>query len=277
MINMIKADFYRISKSVVIYIAFAFIIFMTAADIYFVEPGSVGVYVTTEAVVENELSEMTREELNDLSSKEFREIMLRTQGYALDKDVLATNINLYYVFIFVAAIAITVDFSGSCVKNTLSSAISKKKYFLSKLITVSICCLAFLFLNTYMIYFGNIIFNNKNLASDIGTVTKITLMQIPPILALVSILTGFAFMFKRTAIFNTITIPFFMIIQLLLQLTVFMKLPEDIYNYDLQVMISKLAFEPSAEYVLKSYAVCAAIIILFNLAGWFAFKKSEIK
>ena len=277
MINMIKADFYRISKSVVIYIAFAFIIFMAAADIYFVEPGSVGVYVSTESVIENELSEMTREELNDLSSKEFREIMLRTQGYKLDKDVLATNINLYYVFIFVAAIAITVDFSGSCVKNTLSSAISRKKYFLSKLITVSICCLAFLFLNTYMIYFSNIIFNNKNLASDIGTVTKITLLQIPPMLALVSILTGFAFMLRKTAIFNTVTIPFFMIIPLLLNLTVFMKIPESVYDLELQRMISKLAFDPSAEYVLKSYAVCAAIIILFNLAGWFAFKKAEVK
>ena len=68
-----------------------------------------------------------------------------------------------------------------------------------------------------------------------------------------------------------------MIIQLILNLTVFMKLPENIYDYDLQVMISKLAFEPSAEYVLKSYAVCAAIIIIFNLAGWLVFKKSEIK
>ena len=277
MLNMIKSDFYRISKSIAIYIAFAFLIFMAAMDIYFVEPGSVGVHMTSEAVVENDLNEMSREELNELSSKEFREIMLRTQGYALDKDVLAANINLYYVFIFAAAVIVTVDFSGSCVKNTLSSAISRRKYFFSKLVAVSLCSLAFLFLNTYMIYFANIIFNNKNLASDIGTVTKITLLQIPPIFALVSILTGFAFMFKKTAIFNTVTIPFFMIVQILLSLTAFMKIPEEIYDLELQRMISKLAFEPSTDYVLKSYAVCAGIIILFNLAGWFVFKKSEIR
>lgn len=277
MINMIKADFYRISKSMVIYIALAFLIFMAAMDIYFVEPGSVGIRYSSGPAVENELNEMSQEELINLSSGEYREIMLRTQGYALDRDVLSANINLYYVFIFVAAIAVTVDFSGSCVKNTLSSAISRKKYFLSKLATVSLCCLVFLFINTYLVYFGNIIFNSKNLASDIGTVTKITLLQIPPILAFASILTGFAFIFRRTAVFNALTIPFFMIIQLLLNLTVFMKLPESIYNYELQIMISKLAFEPSAGYILKSYAVCAAIIILFNTAGWLVFKKAEIK
>lgn len=277
MVNMIKADLYRISKSIVICIAFAFIIFMVAMDIYFVEPGSVAIYVSTESVVENELNEMSREELNALTSKEFREIMLRTEGYALDKDVLATNINLYYVFIFVAAVIITVDFSGSCVKNTLSSAISRRKYFFSKLATVFASCLVLLFLNTYLIYFGNIIFNNKNLASDIGTVTKITLLQIPPILALASILTGFAFLSRKTAVFNAITIPFFMIVQILLMLTSFMKIPEEIYDFELQRMISKLAFEPSADYVLESFAVCAVIIVLFNLLGWMSFKKAEIK
>lgn len=277
MINMIKADFYRLSKNIVMLIAFAFIIFMVAMDIYFVEPGSVGVYVNTESVIENDLNEMSRDELNDLTSKEFREIMLRTEGYALDKDVLATNINLYYVFIFVAAVIITVDFSGSCVKNTLSAAISRRKYFFSKVATVFACCLVILFLNTYLIYFGNIIFNNKNLASDIWTVTKITLLQIPPILALASVLTGFAFLSRKTAVFNAITIPFFMIVQILLMLTSFMKIPEEIYDFELQRMISKLAFDPSTEYVLESFAVCAVIIVLFNLLGWMSFKKAEIK
>ena len=278
MMNMIRADFYRISKNMVMFIALAFVIFMAAVSIYFVEPGSVGVHYESGAVIENELNEMSQEELGDLSTGEYREIMLKTENYALDKDILASNINLYYVFIFAAAIAITVDFSGSCVKNTLSSAISRRKYYFSKLITVSLCCLAFLFLNTYIVYFGNIIFNGDNLASDIETVTKITLLQIPPILALISVLTGFAFMFRKTAVFNAVTIPFLMIVQLLLNLiSAFIKIPESTYDYELQRMISILAGEPSGGYIIKSYAVCAVIIALFNIIGWMSFKKAEIK
>ncbi|MCH5350249.1 MAG: hypothetical protein J1E40_13055 [Oscillospiraceae bacterium] len=278
MVNMIKADFYRISKSMVMFIALAFVIFMAAVSIYFVEPGSVGVHYESGIAVENELNEMSPEELKDLSTGEYREIMLRTEGYALDRDVLAANINLYYVFIFAAAVIITVDFSGSCVKNTLSSAISRRKYFFSKLATVFLCCLVLFFMNTYIIYFGNIIFNGDNLASDVGTVTKITLLQIPPALALTSILTGFAFILRKTAVFNTLTIPFMMIVQLLMNLiSAFVKIPESAYNYELQRMITLLAFDPSKEYILKSYAVCAVIIVLFNLAGWLTFKKAEIK
>ena len=278
MINMIKADFYRVLKGKGIYFAFAIIILLAAIDIYFVEPGTFGVRIETGTVIENELSDMSYDEIGEMSMSEYRRIMLNTEGYALDKEILAYNVNLYYPFIFIAAIFITADFSGSCIKNTLSSSISRKKYFFSKLVAVFLCCLILFFLNTYIVYFANIIFNTKNLASDIGTVTKITLLQIPPILALVSMLTGIAFMLKRTASYNGVAIPFMMVVQLLLMLlSALFKIPQELFNYELQGMIVKITTDPSPEFVLKSYAVCAAIIIIFNLAGWLAFRKAEIK
>ena len=278
MINMIKADFYRVLKGKGIYFAFAIIILLAAIDIYFVEPGTFGVRIETGTVIENELSDMSYDEIGEMSMSEYRRIMLNTEGYALDKEILAYNVNLYYPFIFIAAIFITADFSGSCIKNTLSSSISRKKYFFSKLVAVFLCCLILFFLNTYIVYFANIIFNTKNLASDIGTVTKITLLQIPPILALASMLTGIAFMLKRTASYNGVAIPFMMVVQLLLMLlSALFKIPQELFNYELQGMIVKITTDPSPEFVLKSYAVCAAIIIIFNLAGWLVFKKSEIK
>ena len=278
MINMIKADFYRVLKGKGIYFAFAIIILLAAIDIYFVEPGTFGVRIETGTVIENELSDMSYDEINEMSMSEYRRIMLNTEDYALDKEILAYNVNLYYPFIFIAAIFITADFSGSCIKNTLSSSISRKKYFFSKLVAVFMCCLILFFLNTYIVYFANIIFNTKNLASDIGTLTKITLLQIPPILALVSMLTGIAFMLKRTASYNGVAIPFMMVVQLLLMLlSALFKIPQELFNYELQGMIVKITTDPSPEFVLKSYAVCAAIIIIFNLAGWLAFRKAEIK
>ena len=278
MVNMIKADFYRVLKGKGIYFAFAIIILLAAIDIYFVEPGTFGVRIETGTVIENELSDMSYDERSEMSMSEYRRIMLNTEGYALDKEILAYNVNLYYPFIFIAAIFITADFSGSCIKNTLSSSISRKKYFFSKLAAVFLCCLILFFLNTYIVYFANIIFNTKNLASDIGTVTKITLLQIPPILAIVSMLTGIAFMLKRTASYNGVAIPFMMVVQLFIMiLSAIFKVPQELFYYELQGMIMRLTIDPSTEFVLKSYAVCAVIIVLFNLVGWMSFKKAEIR
>lgn len=283
MINMIRADFYRLIRSIGFYVAILILLMIIGISIYFVEPGYIGMSGSAQSAeaapeIQNELDEMSHEEIQALSSSEFREIMLKTEGYEFDRALLSSNMNLYYLFIFFAAIILTVDFSGSSVKNTLASAISRNKYYCAKLSFISICCTAILFLNTYIVYFANIWFNNKNLASSLGTVTQISLLQLPPMLALASILTGIGFMVKRTAVFNTITIPLIIVLQIVLNLaaTIF-KIKEEYLYYEFQLMIGKLASNPSDSYVLHSYLVCAVVIIVFNVLGYLSFKKAEIK
>lgn len=281
MLNMIKADFYRLIRSKGIYIAFFLLLLMIGIDIYMVEPGYIGTVnqtIDTGAVIENEMSDMTSEEIQSLSIGEIRGIMLNTKGYALDRDILSCNMNLYYIFIFVVVIVIAVEFSGNTIKNTLSSAISRRRYFLSKVLFSNICCLVLFFLNTYIMYFANILFNNKELASELGIITKVTMLQIPPILALISILTGLAFVLKKTAVFNTVVIPLMIVFQIVLNLVaVVFKLKEEWLGYEIQGMLARLTNDPSQSYVLKSYLVCAVIFVVFYLAGYLAFKKSEIK
>lgn len=278
MINMIRADFYRVIHSKGIYIALFILLLLIGIDVYMVHPGSIALGIGTETVVESEMADMPIEELRDLSIGDIREIMLNTKGYVLDRDVLACNMNLYYLFIFVAAIVIAAEFSGNTIKNTLSSAISRRRYFLSKVFFVNICCLVIFFLNTYIMYFANILFNSKELASDLGTITKVALLQLPPILALVSILTGLAFVLRKTAVFNTVVILLAMVFQLLLNLAAMVfKFKEEWLGYELQRMLVNLTHDPTQSYVLKSYLVCAIIFVVFYLAGYLAFKKSEIK
>ena len=280
MINMIKADFYRLIRSKGIYIAILILLLIIGMDIYTVQPGNVGLKVDTEVDTdfENEMSNMTYEEISALTISEFREIMLRTKGYALDRDILACNMNLYYIFIFVAVIVIAAEFSGSTVKNTLSSAINRSRYFLSKVVFVNLCCVGLFFLNTYIMYFANILFNNRDLASDFDVITQVTLLQLPPILALTSILAGLAFILKKTAAFNTFVIPFILIFQLLLNVaSAFFKIKEEWLTYELQQMLIRMTLEPSKNYILHSYFVCAVIIIVFYLIGYLSFKKTEIR
>lgn len=283
MMNILRADFYRLIRSKGFYIAMLILLATIGLSIYTVQPGYIGISggamnEEMSASMQSVLSEMTHKEINELSLSDFRNIMLKTEGYTLDKAILSANMNLYYLFIFIAVIALTVDFSGSSIKNTLSSAISRKKYYLAKLSFISICCTVLLFLNTYLVYFANILFNNQNLASSLGTVTEITLLQLPPMLALASVLTGIGFMVKKTSVFNTITIPLIMVFQIVLNIiiTIF-KIKEEYLDYEFQMMIGKLANNPSSSYILHSYLVCAVVIVIFNLLGWLSFRKAEIK
>lgn len=283
MFNMIKADSYRITKSIAFYIAAAIIFVFAAVSIYLVSPGTIGQanigdISTAQYSQETPLNDMSFEEMQDLTPKDMRKIMLETENYELDREILAMNMNLYYCFIFIAALIITVDFSSGSAKNTLSSAISRNKYFISKTAIVFGICIFLFFLNTYVVYFGNMIFNSGKVSSDLWTVIKVSLLQLPPMLALMSILTGIAFAVRKTAVYNMITIPLVMVFQLILGVLIkIFDLKSKIADFELQIMIGKLSADPSDKYIIQSCIVCTVIIIAFLSLGYASFRKSEIK
>lgn len=283
MINMIKADFYRTVRNIAFYIALGIVLLMLGLSIYIIQPGSMG-QVNTEEVDTTSYSQSSRfdelsvQDMSNMSIKDMRQFMLDSEGYELDRDILGTNMNLYYIFIFITVIAITNDFSSGSIKNTLSSAINRKKYFLSKCAFVFCVCTGIFLLNTYVCYFANLIFNSGKVSSDIWTMTKVSLIQLPVMAALMSILIGIAFSVKKTSIFNVIAIPLIMVFQLILNLVITLfNINNKIADYELQVMINKLAAEPSKGYIIISFIYCAAIIALFLSLGYISFRKSEIK
>lgn len=282
MINMIKADLYRITKNVAFYIAIGLVLLMLGVSIYVVQPGTMGQMsvgdVNTVEYMQDADIDSDDVSVQEMSVQEMRKMILNTEGYELDKNILAANMNLYYVFIFIAVLAITVDFSAGGVKNTLSSAINRNRYFLSKTLFVFGMCILIFFMNTYVCYFGNLIFNDGKVSSDLWTVTKISLLQLPPILALMSVLIGIAFTVKKTSVFNIIAIPLVMVFQLVMSLVITLfNLDSKITDFELQIMIGKLASEPPTDYITKSYIYCAVLIIAFLSLGYTSFKKSEIK
>lgn len=279
MINIIKADYYRLIRSVGLYIAVALMLLMIGISIYLVQPGYVGTTIGSATEdFKSELNEMSESEIRALTATKLREIMLRSEGYELDRDILSVNMNLYYIFIFIASILISSDFGECTVKNTLSSTTSRKKYFISKLVFANVCCVILFFLNTYIVYFSNILFNNKNLASSLATVTEISFLQLPAILTLVNITAGLAFMLRKTAIYRTVTIPFVMLVQMLCIFIVnIFNIDEKYLNYEFQMMLSNLAHDPSGSYLRNCYLICGAVIAVFITLGYLSFKKAEIK
>lgn len=279
MTNMVKADLYRSIKHIAVYVAVGLMLLMIGVSIYLISPGNVGIsagVTSGDALIEG--TELTMEDFANMSIGDLREIMKSREGYKLDKDIQSSNVNLYYIFIFIAAVVIAVDFTGGCVKNTLTSAISRKKYFISKILTVTLMCLVLYFAHTYIMYFANVIFNGNNLSSGLWEVTKISLIQLPAVFMIIMIPTGIAFMVKKTAIYNLVTIPLLMVLQLLFGYgSTLFHIPKKVITYTPDAVFRMLANNPDKDYLVISYLVCAAVCALFLVAGYLTFRKSEIK
>lgn len=282
MINMIKAENYRIFRSLGLYIGIGIMLLMIGISLFLCEPGSISMnlsYNGKELVneLDSPINNISYDELTKMNTKMLRDIILNSKGYQLDRDMLRSNMNLYYIFIFIAVIVITSDFSLGAIKNTLSSAISRKKYFISKTLYVLVFCSLILFANTYLCYFGNLIFNGGNLSSSLWIMTRTTLLQWPVILALSSILIGIAFAVRKTSIFNVISIIFGISLPLVYSMVMKLLDIDSIYiKYVFERMLSNLAEKPSISYTLSCYVICGIVIIVSTILGWLCFKKSEI-
>ena len=279
MINMIKADLYRIFKGKAIYISCLIIIGLSLVSIIGLTPGHIGMTSMTNSTMNIEDAEFM-EKLSDANNlKDIRDLMKSFGGYELDQAVLGTNINLYYIFIVVVVIVICTDFSNKSIKNTLSSAISRKKYYWSKAAIIFLICTFLVLLNNYLSYFMNLLINGKNFASSFIDISKTTLIQCPLIYGIMSLLICFAFLFKKVASFNTISIPFIMVFQLIVygMINLFRIKADWFYQYEIQNALGNLANHPTNQYILNCTLLGIFYIVIFSIIGYYVFKQTEVK
>lgn len=278
MFNIIKSDLYRLVRSKGFYIAIGIVIIMSIISVLIIQAGHIGISVGTSSV---DITDT--EAISKISSAkslgEFRDIMKSFGTFALDKEIIGNNANLYYIFIAFVAIILVKEFSNKSIKNTLSSAISRKKYYCSKLLFIlGISTLLILF-NNYLNYFLNLLINGKEFASSIGEITKLTIYQLPILYGIISLLVCFAFIIRKGSLFNAISIPFFMIVQLLFTvITSLFRIKADWFtNYEFQYILANLTNNPTNEYILKCSILGIGYIVVFSLIGYYVFNKAEIK
>ena len=276
MLNIIKADLYRLIRSKGLYIAIALVILIAIISIVTLSGPSIGFSVGTNA---DSVDVETMQKISAAKSLgELRSVMKSIGSFELDRDILKQNGNLYFFFIAFVVIIITKDFSSKTIKNTLSSAISRKKYYVSKLLLVLGLSTLLILFNNYFSYFLNLIVNGKEFTSSIGEITKITLYQLPLLYGIICLLVCIAFITRKTSIFNTISIPFLMVFQfIVITLTQLLRIKADWFtNYDLQWAMLKLANNPANDYILKCGLLGLVYIVIFGLIGYYVFKKAEI-
>ncbi len=279
MFNIIKSDLYRILKCKAIYVCLIIITIMNLTTAISVSPGHIGISIGS-SLNENIQNPEFIEKLQKADSLQaFRDVMKSMGEFALDKESIGQNVNLYYVFIVIVVLVITTDFSNKTIKNTLASSVSRPKYYSSKVAVVFFLSTIILLFSNFSLYLLNYFINGPSFASPIGDIIKLTLIQMPLIYGIISLLLGVSFVFGRTSIFNTISIPFILVVQLIgLGIINLFKINGDwFYNYEIQFALSNLANNPTNAYIIKCIILGFSYIIIFNIIGYIVFKNKEIK
>lgn len=274
MINIIKSDLYRILRGKAIYIVTIVIILLSIISCVGMTPGNIGVTIGADTN-----SEMLQKLSQSKSIGEYREIIKSYKTFPLDKEILGSNVNLYYFFIVIVVIVLTTDFSNKSAKNTLSSAITRKKYYFSKLALILGLSTMLVLINNYGTYFLNIAINGEQFASSFMEITKLTLMQFPLLYGIISLLVCLGFVLKKTSLFNTVSIPFISVIQLvgMAIINLFRIKADWFYEYEIQFALAKLVSNPTKEYVIHTVILGIVYIVVFNIMGYNVFRKTEIK
>ena len=279
MLNIIKSDLYRVFKGKSIYIAIIFILFLASVSCFSMSPGHIGITTSSEEQPLIQDEEILKQVYETNSIFETRNLMKEYGAYPLDKAQLGANANLYYFFIIIVVIVLVTDLSNSTAKNTLSSAISRKKYYFSKLITCIGLGTFLVLINNYGSYLINLIMNGKEFSAGFLEITKLTIIQLPILYGIISMLVCIGFCFRKTGTFNSITIPLIIVIQFIIMgaATLFHLDGSNILNYEFQYIIGNLISNPSNTYILKTLVLAIFYIIIFNTIGYRVFRKTEIK
>ena len=281
MINMMKADFFRIIRSKSIYVIFAIMLTMAIISAVIKMPGTIA---TANSDSMEEINEIADEEntnsldavLSKLDSKRSDE-----QKKEFSLKVIGSNMNLYYFIVFIVYGVLTADISNKTIKNTLSSISDKRKYFLSKLIFILSAATLLIFLNTLFFYGINMIVNGEKYSVSLLRMLEATLLQLPILLGLTAFLTLIVYIFKSGAWYNSIALLGIILFQTILSLsnsllkcsaiTTYLK------KYEAQVALYKLAVHPETFHTIVCVIMGIGMFLASVIASYYIFKKSEIK
>ena len=277
MLNIIKADLFRILKGKGIYIIIILLFLLSLMSAYTVSPLNVGLNVSGDTTENYGLSDEWLEKLYSVKSmSETRDILINHGRYEVDVANVVHNNNMYYFFIAVAVFVLCCDFSNGTIKNTVSTNISKKKYYFSKLLLAIGLGTIITFLNVYFAYFSNLFMNGNNFVSSLSNITLLTIRQLPLLYAIISVLITIAVIVRKTSIYNGISIPLLMLFQLIRGFMNTFNLPKWIYNYEFETALGKLCLNPTNTYIMQTLSLWTIVFIITTIIGYSYFKKRDI-
>ena len=279
MMNIIRADTYRILRGKGIYISLAVLIVvitlgsLTGGTIGLSSDGMVIMDETIEAIENNSTEQLSAE----------REAAFRapTGLEAVNKATSSSNNVLFFLLPLVIFVSI-VDFSSGGAKNTLAGGVNRVKYYFSKLILSFVLFAVFLLVYVLLFVLLASIFNGFGGTFNgafIAGLVRILLPQLWLGLAGVCVAHFFAFLFRSSA-FVGVYIAFLVLPLLLIYtLTFANEWFVNLLDYELTMNIGLMAHIDmlSSGDVIKVILIGAGYIVAAVIGGFAVFRKAEIK
>lgn len=273
MFNIIRADLYRIVKGKGIYICLFVIALSFSASIFLKSAGHFGINTSMD------MPSSEVEEIKDLDDA--LGMLMNNEEHPVDVDIMSTGGNIYYFLVFVVFIVFCTDVSNHTVKNVISSGISRKTYYLSKLVLSLAIGTILIVFQTYGGYFGNLLVNGSGYSSNIIDITIIMLRQLPIFYGIIGLLTMFSALLQKTARFNGVAIGFVMGVQLIITLigAIFNSDMQPILQFEFESILRSMSVigPLSASTLLIGVTTGFVMLLLSTTIGMQYFKKCAIK
>jgi len=279
MMNIIRADLYRIVRGKGLYISLAVLIAVIALGS--LTGGTIGVSYSSMEIVDETIEAIQTDSTEQLSAERAAAFRAPTGVEAFNKAASSSNNVLYFLLPLVAFICIA-DFSSGGAKNTLAGGVNRAKYFFSKLILSFVLCAVFLLIYVLLSVLLASVFNGFGGILNAAFITrfiKIILSQLWLCLAAVCVANFFAFLFRSSA-FVGVYIAFLLLPALLITaLTVVNEWFVNLFDYELTMNIGRIASigALSTGEITKVMLIGAGYIAAAAIGGLAIFKKAEIK
>ena len=277
MLNIIKSDLFKLFKGKAIYIIIALIVFFSVINAYSISPLHIGLNITEDKFSYGLDDEWNNKLYNSRSLSETREILLNHGNFKADVVSIAQNNVIYYFMIAIVIIILGSDFSNKTIKNSITTNISRKKYYFSKLL-LSLCIgTILLFLYSYLSYIMYVLIDEYKIVTSFSNITLLVVRQLPLFYGIISLLVTISILVRKTSIFNTITIPLLMVFQVgfIGFINVF-NLSTKLFDYEFETAVANICINSSATYMLQLIVVWISIMIISCMIGYFSLKKQDI-
>jgi ABC-2 type transport system permease protein len=261
MINIIKADLYRIIRQKGLYITA--ICFITLVVLQ-VSTGSVGrIGVSTDL----------------LPAVDFNNLTGINAAFA---SMSLVDNYLYFMLPLIIIVA-DVDFSSGAIKNVVASGCSRVEYYLSKLILAMVFCIILLLLNVIISLITATIINGFGGQIDKEVILrfiKIFLPQLYIFLSVTSVGVFLVFITKRTSAAISLYIAFCMLPTVII--FILSEISEKVLkliNYDIvgNLRVLSITAGATSEHIERAILIGTVYLLLSIIGSVFLFKKSEIK
>jgi len=274
MINLIRADIYRVVRGKALYITLAVLLVycvLTVGSIHALQSGVITITMQDSAIAD------THEDfLNMLEGP-------GVSGVTIPRDTAAQMDNFVFFLLPIIVVVAGAIFSHGTVKNDIAWGVSRTKLYFSKLILCSILCILFLKLYIgFNMAVATVIngFGGPAPAGHWVGLFQIFSAQLVILLSFVSVGVFLAFTTKRVAAVNGAFIAYvFVPLFLLTIITIINTNLEWLLDFEMISNLMNLARWPYLETreILRALGLGAFLLIGSTLGGVALFRRAEIK